>query len=210
MALDIRFADASELETPARFFAAYAAVSTPRREKVDRLRSAPAKRLSLCAGLLLAETLRAHGVSPADALPAEGPYGKPYLPRRPDLHFSLSHSGTRAMCAVSDRPVGCDIQLCAPPDLRIAERFFSAEEQACIFGEADEDARQRMFFRIWTLKESFVKCIGMGLAQPLRDFSVFPDGDTIVLQQCRDAGTYVFSEPQAGAGYACACCVRKS
>lgn len=206
---EIHFADASELEDAARFFEAYAAVPASRRAKVDRLRAPAAKRLSLCAGLLLQRALRDLGVIGADAEIAEGAYGKPFLPRRPDVHFSLSHSGGRVMCVTADRPVGCDIQETSPRDLRIAHRFFSDAECEAIFAGESEEARQRMFFRIWALKESFLKCIGLGLALPLNAFSVLPDGERIILQQRYDDGRYRFLEPDGGAGYVSACCIRE-
>ena len=209
MDLQITFADASELADAARFFDAYAAVPAGRRGKVDRLRDPAAKCLSLCAGLLLQRSLRSVGVSGADAEPLEGPYGKPYLPRRPDVQFSLSHSGARVMCVIADRPVGCDLQITAPRDLRLAQRFFSEEECRAVFAGESESAQQAAFFRIWTLKESFLKCIGLGLRLPLDAFSVVPGEEGIVLRQSFDDGRYVFLEPDAGAGYASACCIRE-
>ena len=206
---EITFADASELEDIAKFFEAYAAVPAARREKVDRLRLPAAKRLSLSAGVLLLHALESRGVSGADAEIAEGAYGKPFLPRRPDVQFSLSHSGTRVMCVTADRPVGCDIQETAPRDLRVARRFFSEAECSAIFACETEEARQAMFFRIWTLKESFLKCIGLGLSLPMNAFSVVPETGRITLRQSYDDGRYVFLEPDAGVGYACACCIRE-
>ena len=206
---EITFADASELENAARFFEAYAAVPAARRGKVERLRSPAARRLSLCAGLLLREALLSRGVADADMEIGEGTYGKPFLPRRPDVQFSLSHSGTRAMCVTADRPVGCDIQETAPRDLRIAQRFFTEAECRVLFAGETEEARQAMFFRIWALKESFLKCIGLGLALPLNAFSVLPDGERIILQQRYDDGRYRFLEPDGGAGYVSACCIRE-
>ena len=197
--------------SPARFAAAYAAVPAQRRDKADRLRSPAARQLSLAAGLLLQQTLSDAGVAPEDMIFDVGPYGKPFLPCRPDVHFSLSHSAARVMCVTADRPVGCDVQIAAPRDLRIAERFFTEEECRRIFSEPSEAARQAMFFRIWTLKESFLKCIGLGLSQPLNTFSVFPENGRIVfLPPQEDGGHYAFSEPDAGDGYRSACCIREN
>ena len=202
------FADASALEDPARFFDAYAAVPASRREKVDRLRSPAAKRCSLAAGLLLRQALEAAGVAPEDMELSEGEHGKPFLLRRPDVQFSLSHSGDRVMCVTADRPVGCDVQATAPRDLRLARRFFTEEECRFIFAQESEAARYAAFFRVWTLKESFLKCVGLGLAFPMDAFSLYPDGDRIVLRQELDDAGYSFTEADAGAGYCSACCLR--
>jgi len=207
--LQIRFFDADTLKDPARFAEALARVAPERREKALRLRAAGAQRLSLAAGLLLAEALEAAGVDRAEMETACGEQGKPYLPRRPDVQFSLSHSGTCAMCALADRPVGCDIQLAEPLSLRLAQRFFTEAECARIFARETEQARQAMFYRIWTLKESFVKCLGLGLSLPLENFSVYPEAEGgIRLIQQSDPGSFLFTEPNAPEGYFAACCLR--
>ena len=36
--------------------------------------------------------------------------GKPFLPQFPDLHLSVSHSGEWFVCAISNQPVGIDLQ----------------------------------------------------------------------------------------------------
>ena len=207
--LEITFSDSEALRDSARFADAYARVSAARRAKVDRLKAEGPRRLSLAAGVLLADTLADLGVAGAMAEDEEDTNGKPFLPRCPELHFSLSHSGTAAMCAVADRPVGCDIETVTPRSLRLAERFFSAAEQTRIFSQAAEDARQDMFYRIWTLKESFIKCIGLGLALPLDSFSVYPeDAGEIVLIQDADPGGFRLSELEGPEGYRCAICIR--
>lgn len=207
--LEIRFAESDSLRDPARFSDAWARVSDLRRAKVDRLRPEGARRLSLAAGLLLADTLAGLGVRGVMAEDDEDEHGKPFLPRCPELHFSLSHSGAAVMCAVADRPVGCDIQLVAPRSLRLAERFFTPAECSRIFAPASEAERQDMFCRIWTMKESFVKCLGLGLALPLDSFTVYPAEDGgIVLDQSADPGGFSLSEPDGPAGYRCAVCIR--
>ncbi len=207
--LEIRFFDSENLRESARFADAYARVSAARRAKADRLKADCPRRLSLAAGLLLADTLAGLGVVGAMAEEEEDANGKPFLPRCPELHFSLSHSGMAAMCAVADRPVGCDIQVVTPRSLRLAERFFTAAEQTRIFSQATEDARQEMFYRIWTLKESFVKCLGLGLALPLDSFTVYPEENgEIVLIQDADHGGFRLTEPAGPEGYCCAVCVR--
>ena len=198
MDVQIRFFDAGTLSDPARFADAYARVSAPRRAKIDRLRSDAARRLSLAAGVLLTDTLAELGIR-----------GAPCLPRCPELHFSLSHSGSYAMCAAAEKPVGCDIQLAAPRSLRVAERYFTQEEQARILTQETEETRQEMFYRIWTLKESFVKCLGLGLRLPLDSFSAYPAvSGGIVLAQSADPGGFRLFEPSPPAGFRCAVCIR--
>jgi len=73
--------------------------------------------------------------------------GLPYLLGFP-VHFSLSHSKTHALCAVSDMPVGCDIETHRPISAHTIRRVLADTEQG-----AD-------FFAYWTLKESYFKLKG--------------------------------------------------
>ena len=80
------------------------------------------------------------------------PSGKPYFPERPGVHFSLSHSRSHVMCAISDAPVGIDIET----NRYISERarhFFSTPHELSLFGAVE----------LWVLKESYVKLFGLSL-----------------------------------------------
>ncbi len=86
-------------------------------------------------------------------------HGGPYLKALP-YHFSLSHSGDYAMCAVSDRLIGCDIERMGGVKMRVAERYFHPSEVKLI--EESPDA-EREFYRIWTLREAVSKLDGRGI-----------------------------------------------
>jgi 4'-phosphopantetheinyl transferase len=99
-------------------------------------------------------------------------YGKPFLINTSHVHFNISHTGNYVACALADEPVGIDIELIKPADLKIAERFFTPDETAYIM--ADEQTIR--FYEIWTKKESQIKWEGLGLSKPLTSFSVLaPD-----------------------------------
>ncbi len=104
---------------------------------------------------------------PADAALAKTALGKPYLPDWPAVQLSLSHSGGYGVCAVSDAPVGVDVELIRPLRRDVPGRFFTPAEQAWLTGRPES-----AFFRLWTRKESFVKALGRGLTLPLNRFSV--------------------------------------
>ncbi len=77
--------------------------------------------------------------------------GRPFFPGAPDRHFSLSHSGGYALCALSDGPVGADIEAVRPRRERLFRAALSEGERAAFSGSWED------FFRLWTLKESWVK-----------------------------------------------------
>lgn len=104
-------------------------------------------------------------------------YGKYYIENNP-VYFNISHSGKYAVVSLSDKNIGCDIELIKKPNLNIARRFFTENETDHILSYNDETLRNKLFFRYWTLKESYVKCIGNGLSIPLDSFSVILEEDS--------------------------------
>ncbi|MEL7060979.1 MAG: 4'-phosphopantetheinyl transferase superfamily protein [Acidobacteriota bacterium] len=111
-----------------------------------------------------------------------GPGGKPFLVRSPgdlELCFNLSHSADLALLAVTaGREVGVDVERLDPKTEtgRLARRFFAPEERDAL--ERGE-ARRRLddFFRVWTLKEAYLKAVGTGLGRSLSSFAVSPHGE---------------------------------
>ncbi len=155
------------------FAARYAQAPAERRAKIDALRHAADKRLSLGVWLLLAAALRKRGIAAPRLAYDEN--GKPYLSEYPEVHVSLSHSGEAVMCAVSDGEVGCDIERLGDADISLAARFFHPAEQARL-AAAPKAEKRTLFYRIWTAKESFAKCTGQGIAHGMRDFCTEPSG----------------------------------
>ncbi len=94
-----------------------------------------------------------------------GPFGKPWMPERPRIRFSLSHSHALALIAVGTRgPLGADVEHLRPvPDaLTLAERHFTPREYEALL--ALPAARRGLaFLTCWTRKEACLKAIGLGL-----------------------------------------------
>ncbi|ACJ19698.1 4'-phosphopantetheinyl transferase family protein [Coxiella burnetii] len=119
-------------------------------------------------------------------------HGKPYLKDSPSLQFNLSDSRAFALCAVTrDREVGIDIEFMKPGihAEQIAERFFSPEESQTLKALPAE-GRLEGFYRIWTLKEAYIKAIGQGLSFPLQKFTTDAKAE-------KDALLWVQGEPEA-------------
>ncbi len=152
------------------------AVSSFRRQKIVLLKAEADKKRSLGAALLLDYALSTVGLREREMEYDTTEHGKPIFRYHQGLHFSLSHSGRYALCSLADRPVGCDIEQLRPDKQRIADRFFTKEENAWI-GEAPEAERDDRLFRLWTMKESFLKVTGLGMSLPLTSFSVVMDPD---------------------------------
>lgn len=199
-------ADVSPLMERERFEAAYRSVSPARREKTDRYRFEADKRLSLGAELLLQHACRFFGIAFEQEKIIAGEWEKPRF-ESGRAAFNLSHSGNTVLCAISELPVGCDVQKKDPGQSQIARRFFHPEEYAALCACATEEERDRLFYRLWTLKESFIKCTGRGLSMPLDSFRICFTPEGVRTEQCFDTNAYRFFENDPGDGNAYACCV---
>ncbi len=145
-------------------------LSPERKEKIQKLKMSHSKLESIGAELALIKAVK--HFYPDTPLPLRyyrNSHGKPYLSDFPNLHISISHSGDYAVCAVSDTEVGIDIQKIKEANFRIADRYFTIEEREYI----GEDTR--LFFDLWSRKESYVKATGTGLTVPLNSFSTLHD-----------------------------------
>ncbi len=160
------------------------------------------RNLSFAAGIALDRALKEYRLREKDVIIEQNEFHKPYLKDYPEVHFNLSHSGKKAICAISDKEVGCDIEEIKDPVTEVISRCFSKEEQAYIEKSID---KREAFYRIWVAKESFLKAIGTGINDDMTRFSTIPKGDTILLMQNIDKKTWVITEKKTE-GYIYAVC----
>ena len=112
---------------------------------------------------LLAWSVRRHwGLAPLPELTL-WERGKPYFSHLPRRQFNLSHSGTLALCALSDRPVGVDIQVVRPAWRdSLMDRSCTPGERAWLRSRQD---RPEEFAALWAAKE----CLGKQSGKFLRE-----------------------------------------
>lgn len=87
--------------------------------------------------------------------------------------FNLSHTQGLVVCAVSGaKAVGADVEHLKRRHTSrdIADRYFAAAESSALEKLPPEQQTDR-FFHYWTLKESYIKARGKGLAIPLAQFA---------------------------------------
>ena len=118
-----------------------------------------------CGMLMLKKALAELGISSYEIEVLT--FGKPVL-KGCDLHFNVSHAGGLCALAISDAPVGIDIQdvdsLDSIRDLeKFAQRFLTPDERDVFF----EDPSKERLCRLWTRKEALVKLLGRSLASSL-------------------------------------------
>lgn len=183
----------------ADYDAMYRAAAPDRKARADRFRHADDRMRCLCADMLARRMLaKVADVSPADISFTQGNKGKPYanLP----LQFSVSHSGDFVLCAVSEHPIGADVEQIKPFRAGMVARYFTKAEADFVWGGSpapdgnvtDRDVCAR-FYRVWTAKESYVKMTGTGISTDLGAVVYDPTVQTVCGIQ--------LTTPQAPEGY---------
>lgn len=99
-----------------------------------------------------------------------GEHGKPYLKNYPHIHYNITHTNGLVACGIGHKPLGVDVEQIRPFRPSIIKKVFSDVERCCMEKLQDEKHKE-YFFRIWTLKESYVKALGCGITIPLTQFS---------------------------------------
>lgn len=125
-----------------------------RQEKAERIRFWEDRALSIGAWILYEKARKEAGFSERNV-------------------FNLSHSGHYVLCSIAEDEktrTGCDLEMTGVYKEKLAKRFFCASEWEYIEKQKDEEAKREAFFRLWVLKESFMKATRLGMKLPLDAF----------------------------------------
>lgn len=154
-------------------------------------------------GLLL-KAVNQHGINCRELPKLDyNEYGKPYFSEYPDLHFNISHCREMAVCAVGETEIGVDIEYVRRYSERVPRRAFSENERKILSQSSRADS---MFFRLWTLKESYVKALGIGISYPLNKAEfIIDDGIRSYVD-----GDYHFKQILIGDSHICSLCIQGS
>lgn len=115
-------------------------------------------------------------IRPADWRFMANVHGRPEILDRPagvpDLRFNISHTDGLIACAVTiGREIGVDVEhIGRHLHHDVAGRHFAPSEVDDL-RKLPGDQQRKVFFDYWTLKESYIKARGFGLALPLGDFA---------------------------------------
>lgn len=133
-------------------------------------------------------------------------YGKPKIAKREDIYFNISHSGNYVVCAVDYNEIGVDVEEIGNSDIfGIVTSFFGEKEKEYILGKEDEVER---FYEIWTLKESFVKCIGKGLSMPFNKFNICVSNLNNIKVECEEINEEFYFKEIPLQGYKLSLCYK--
>lgn len=144
-----------------KFLEAYETLSAERKKCVDKCGQISAKRLSLGAGVVLEYGLRMLTMYYGEFDYGYGRKGKPYIIGYEDIFFNISHSGKYAICAFSDMELGADIEKIRDVKEGVIQTVATQNEKDRLSNMSVEEKKSE-FFRMWTIKESYMKALGVG------------------------------------------------
>lgn len=197
-------ADAEALKDKKLYKRLYESLDASRRAKADYFLFEKDKRLSVAAGALLAIALQKEGIwHPTMKI---GANGKPYLAGEEKLYFNLSHSENRVMCAVAEMEVGCDVEKVTEVDYRLAEYVMTVSELEQIYKAEKKSEQENIFFRFWTLKESYMKATGLGISLEPGTFCIVSEMNKLKVEPPVDNRRFYFKEYFMEDGYCYSCC----
>lgn len=151
------------------------------------------------------------GVPPRSLEFKYGPAGKPEIDANVDLNFNMSHSGDRALVAVS---LGCQMGVDVE-QVRTITDLPDLLGQVCRPEEAEEilntpgELQELRFLQCWTRKEALLKAAGCGISVPMSSFVVraglvdLPPLDRIETCEGRSRA-WVIADLEVGADYVAA------
>ena len=108
------------------------------------------------SSLLKLAVFKVYGISDLPAIKKEE-NGKPFFPLFTQIYFSLSHTKTHVLVAVSDFPVGVDVENITPRSAKTISKLATEKELADF-----------SFHELWCLRESYFKLMGEGELRRLR------------------------------------------
>lgn len=148
-----------------------------RQQKIDKYRFKTDKIRSLLSGLLL----RYHFKDLANHV-QEDAYGKPYIKNSLES-FNLSHSGKYVCLVVDKTNVGVDVEQIETFSVLVKQKCFTQNEIDYVEKNAN---KEEACFKIWTRKESILKCLGAGLRISPSSFDVIDcDNEQLVINDNR-------------------------
>ena len=140
-------------------------LSDQRREQALRFKYEQGRRTCVLAYLLLKRALREEYGITENPIFEYGEHGKPSIVGHPEIFFNLSHCREAVACAVSDRPIGIDVESVRQFKESLVRYTMNEREVAQIMEAERPDVA---FIRLWTMKEARLKLTGEGISNDLK------------------------------------------
>ncbi|MCQ2770835.1 MAG: 4'-phosphopantetheinyl transferase superfamily protein [Clostridia bacterium] len=171
-------------------------------ERLNNTTNPDVRATIICGGYLIKHALsKSFGITDSEIVIDSN--GKPFDAKHPNAYFNLSHSESVVIVVTSDVPCGIDIEYINPTTNyeSIVSRFFKDNEKATIKSRKD-------FYDMWTIKESYAKMTGKGIAKTLKNVEIIRDnGNYKASDPFHDTSNVIFKQSNHYEGYSCSICL---
>lgn len=150
-----------------------------RQERIDKLKNQQLREERILIGAFQQKVLsNVTGISIEEIAYQYNEQGKPELDLsrvttkvEGPFYFNMSHSGEYVVLAVSDHPIGIDVEYKTRNYEKVGKRCFHEKEWEQIIN-APEELREQLFLKYWTMKEAYVKLLGEGMRISFSSFYI--------------------------------------
>ena len=140
-------------------------ISEQRREQALKFKFEQGQRLCVLAYQLLKEGLyKEYGIT-ENPIFEYNEHGKPSIVGHPEIYFNLSHCKEAVVCAISNHPIGVDVESIREFKDSLVNYTMNDDEVREI--EASENPASA-FIRLWTMKEATMKLVGTGISNDMK------------------------------------------
>ena len=140
-------------------------ISEQRREQALKFKFEQGQRLCVLAYQLLKEGLhKEYGIT-ENPIFEYNEHGKPSIVGYPEIYFNLSHCKEAVVCAISNHPIGIDVESIREFKDSLVNYTMNDDEVREI--EASENPASA-FIRLWTMKEATMKLVGTGISNDMK------------------------------------------
>lgn len=156
--IDINFFSQAQYE----YF--FTLMSDEKKQRVNRFRFENDKKRTVFGEMLARKMISsACGIKEEKIVFGVKENGKPFA-KNAAIQFNISHSADFVACAVSDTPVGIDIEKIDKNRELPIDFVCGKNEREYILGADSESEIRKRFFEIWTKKEAYSKFTGEGIS----------------------------------------------
>ena len=141
-------------------------ISEQRREQALKFKYELGQRLCVLAYQLLKKGLREEYGITENPVFEYNEHGKPSIVGHPEIFFNMSHCKYAVVCAISDKPIGIDVESIREYREGLVSYTMNDEEVHEI--ESAENPAV-VFIRLWTMKEATMKLIGTGISNDMKN-----------------------------------------
>ncbi len=134
-------------------------IKEEKHNKILKILNENDKKRSILGELLFIELLKELKIDYNSIQIYKNKNGKPYIENK-NIYFNISHSNDYVVCAISNNEIGIDIEKIRTINPNVIKQFATVNEIEYI---KKQDSYFKKCFEIFTLKESYFKCLGTNL-----------------------------------------------